>query len=756
MSKLIVVESPTKAKTISKFVGNEFSLWSSYGHVRDLPKNEMGIDIEHDFKPKYIIPPKIKKRINELKKLVNKSESVYFATDEDREGEAIAWHISQIIKDQKIKEIKRITFHEITEEAIKEALMNPREIDIKLVNSQQARRILDRLVGYELSPFLWRKIIRGLSAGRVQSVALRLVVEREREIQNFKPQEYWSIEAEFKKLDLENSKFIAKLYKIDHKILDKLAIKSEEQAQEILNGLKKANYIINKIQKKEIKKTPNPPFITSTLQQEANRHLGFSAKRTMFIAQQLYEGIDLDELGTQGLITYMRTDSFNLAEKFLEGVQKFIKDNYGADYFLDNPRRFKTKSRLAQEAHEAIRPTDIKKTPESIEKFLNRDQFKLYNLIWRRAVASQMKEAVFDSTSVDIETIKKQMEKSYIFRATGSIIKFDGYLKVYPEKQKEAFLPPLKTKELLELINLAKNQHFTQPPSRYSEAGLIKALEQNGIGRPSTYAPIINTIQERGYVKLENRRLKPEEIGFLVNDLLVKHFPEIVDLKFTAQMEDKLDKIAQGKSKWIPVIKNFYKPFKENLLQKEKEISKKELTEEPTKEICEKCNKPMIIKMGRYGKFFACSNFPKCRNTKPLPKTPESSNLDKAESLSENLQPEDFNSFSKETCDKCGAVLILKESRYGKFLACSAYPKCKNIKPIIKTLGIKCPECEKGEIIEKKTRRGKTFYSCNRYPDCKFASWQKLVPQKCPNCEKLMIMSKDGTIRCNNKNCEKK
>ena len=779
--KLLIVESPTKAKTISKFLGKDYKVESSYGHVRDLPKGKMGVDTKHNFEPEYAIPDKVKKKINELKKLAKKSDTIYFATDEDREGEAIAWHIAQVLKlgkseilnskslpspkrssdfaqagetnskfkIQNSKLSHRIVFHEITKKAIEEALASPREIDMKLVDSQQARRILDRLVGYELSPFLWRKVVRGLSAGRVQSVAVRLIVEREQEIEAFKPQEYWSVEAELKKR-IKNQEsgiknFIAKLYKINDKILDKLAIKSKKEADEILKNLKGTDYIVDKIQKKEIKKNPPAPFITSTLQQEANQRLGFSTKQTMMLAQQLYEGIELGKQGSQGLITYMRTDSFNLADKFLGGVQKFIQRNYGCNYTLDQPRKFKKKSKLAQEAHEAIRPTEASRNPESIKKFLDKNQFRLYDLIWRRAVACQMKEARFGSTTVDITTeyekdTKVQNTKNYIFRTTGSTIKFDGYLKIYPEKQKENILPVLDEKEHLELIKLIKNQHFTQPLTRYSEASLVKALEQNGIGRPSTYAPIISVIQTRNYVIKEDRRFKPTEIGILVNDVLVEHFPKVVDLKFTAHMEDDLDKIARGETEWVPVIKEFYKPFHENLMKKDKEISKKNLTEKATNEVCEKCGKPMIIKMGRYGKFLACTGYPECKNTQPLPGSPEAF-------------AQESNPAANKPCEKCGAQMIVKHGRYGPFLACSAYPECKNIKAIKKSTGVKCPKCEKGEIVEKKSKKGRVFYACDQYPSCEFALWQKPTGEKCTECESLMVIDKDDTVKCSNKEC---
>jgi DNA topoisomerase-1 len=727
---LVIVESPTKAKTIEKFLGKNYKVRSSYGHIRDLPKSEMGIDIEHNFKPKYVIPTAAKKTVTGLKKDAEKAKTVILATDEDREGEAIAWHLISALKLEK-RPIKRIAFHEITKEAIEEALKNPRSLDLNMVDAQQARRILDRLVGYELSPFLWRKVARGLSAGRVQSVAVRFVVEREREIQNFKAEEYWTIDADFKQQTAEQI-FEAKLNKIGDKTLEKFDINSKEKAEEILDDLKNVKYTISGIETKETKRNPHPPFITSTLQQEANRRLYFSAKQTMMLAQQLYEGVELGDEGSIGLITYMRTDSVNLSEKFLTEAKSHIASAYGEKYLPDSPRRFQTKSKLAQEAHEAIRPTSVFYEPEKIKQHLNENQYKLYTLIWQRAVASQMSEAIIGSTIVEIEA------KKYTFRSNGSIIKFDGFLKIYPTDMKENILPPLEKGEVLDLIKISPNQHFTEPPARYSDASLVKILEEHGIGRPSTYAPTIATITDRGYVeRIEGRRLKPKEIAFLVNDLLVKHFPNIVDYEFTAKMEDQLDEIAEGKEKWEPVIKDFYKPFKKNLMQKEEELSKKELTEEASDEVCDKCGSPMIIKTGRYGKFLACSKYPDCKNTKPLG--------------GKDGEPAET---TKEVCDKCNHPMIIKEGRYGKFLACSNYPECKNIKPLTKSTGAKCPKCGEGEIVERKTKTGRIFYSCNKYPNCDFALWQRPTGENCPKCKSLLIFAGKDKIKCSSKECD--
>jgi DNA topoisomerase-1 len=743
--KLIIVESPTKAKTISRFLDKGYFVESSFGHLRDLPKKKMGIDIENDFQPEYEISDKSKKRASELKRLAKKSDEIILASDEDREGEAIAWHLTQIlglnIKDTECpaghsvpdrKLYKRIVFHEITKNAILEALKNPRGIDMNLVDAQQARRILDRLVGYELSPFLWKKIRYGLSAGRVQSVAVRLIVEREEEIRKFKPEEYWSIVAKLRQIQNPKlqTEFEARLIKIDNKTVPKLGIKSRSEAEKIKKDLEKADYKVEKVSKKETKKNPLPPFTTSTLQQSANNGLGFSAKQTMMLAQQLYEGINLGGKGSTGLITYMRTDSLNLSKDALKSAEDYIKNKFGEEYAQQ--RFYKTKSKGAQEAHEAIRPTNPKRDPESIKKYLDNRQYKLYKLIWERMVASQMASAVSDLTTIDVLASLK-----YILRATGSVIKFEGFLKIYPMKSEEIILPEVEEKENLDLIKVISEQHFTQPPARYTEASLVKKMEEEGIGRPSTYAPTLSTIQDRGYVEKIERKFQPKEIGELVNKLLVEHFPKIVDLKFTAGMEKDLDKIAEGKIKWIPVVKNFYKPFKENLMKKEKEINKKDLTEEATDEKCEKCGSPMIIKLGKFGKFMACSNYPECKNTKQIR---DDGKIEEPE-------------ITNEKCEKCGKPMVVKIGRYGKFLGCSGYPECRNIKPIVKSTGVKCPECGKGEIVEKKSKKGRIFYACDQYPKCKFSLWNKPTGELCPKCESLMVFGAKGKTKCSNKEC---
>jgi len=721
MSKnLVIVESPTKAKTIGGFLGSGYKVLSSMGHIRDLPESKLGVDTENDFEPTYVIPPDKKKVVDEIKKNLGKDTVVWLATDEDREGEAISWHLCHALK-VKEKETKRIVFHEITKSAIEEAIKNPRTIDINLVDAQQARRILDRLVGYKLSPLLWKKIVRGISAGRVQSVCVRLICEREREIDAFKTEESWTIEAYFNK---EKIVFDASLKKYQDK---KIELAKEKDANKVLADLDGATYQIVKIEQKDVKKSPAPPFTTSTLQQEAARKLGFSVKKTMMIAQQLYEGIK-----GEGLITYMRTDSLNLAESALKEAASVIQKTYGKEYALKTPRRFKTKSKGAQEAHEAIRPVHISKTPDQVSGILSPDQSRLYELIWNRTVACQMAEAKIKRTTVDIAA------KDYLFRAIGRVIVFPGFLAVYEEgkddssrsAREEKTLPPLAEGDKLNLDRLEKTQHFTEPPPRYTEASLVKKLEAEGIGRPSTYAPTITTIQRRGYIEREGHSLKPTEIAFVVNDFLVAHFPQIVDLKFTALMEEELDEIAEGKKKWQPVIREFYGPFEKLLLEKELTIDKKDLTEEDSKEICERCGAPMKLKLGRFGKFLACSNYPECRFRKSVDgDKPQSVTLD-------------------EKCPECGNPLEKKMGRFGEFVGCSNYPKCRYIRAIVKDTGIACPECGKGKIVEKRTKKGRTFYSCDQYPKCQTAFWNKPVDKKCPKCGKQMVEAGKSAIKC--------
>jgi DNA topoisomerase-1 len=673
--QLVIVESPTKARTISKFLGKEYKIVASFGHVRDLPERKFGVDIKNNFKPTYVVIPKAKERIKEIEKEAKKAKLVILSTDPDREGEAIAYHLAYLLKLGKKKPYWRIVFHEITEKAIKEALKNPRKIDMNLVNAQQARRILDRIVGYKLSPLLWRKVAKGLSAGRVQSVALRLIVEREREIQNFKPKEYWTIEAILrsrKKEEGRRKEFRAVLVKKDGKKLDQFAIKNEKEAKKIVEDLKGAEFKVLKIERKETKRNPPEPFMTSTMQQTAWQKFSWPAEKTMQLAQELYE---------MGYITYMRTDSLNLSELALKMAENFILKNFGGNYY--EKRIYKTKSKVAQEAHEAIRPTDVEKTPEILVQKLNEQQLKLYDLIWRRFLASQMAQAIFDRTEVEI------LAKNYGFLAKGQILKFDGFLKVYPMKFEEEELPELEKGEILEVLKILPLQHFTQPPPRYTEATLIKELEKHGIGRPSTYAPILATIQERNYVKKdEKKRFYPTAVGILVNDLLVKHFPEIVDINFTAKMEDDLDKIANGEKDWIETLREFYEPFSENLNKKYKEI----------------------------------------RGAGILEKT-------------------------EKKCPKCGAQLLIRVSKYGRFLACSNYPKCKYTFDLENSTGILCPQCKKGELIKRKSKKGKIFWGCSNYPKCDFVLWSEPTGEVCPKCGSLLV-KENKKIKCSNKNCD--
>lgn len=726
---LVIVESPTKAKILTKFLGKDYVVKSSYGHIRDLPTKKtdlppsqrtlpyatMAIDIENNFEPLYVTLPKQKKYLTEIKKNFDKNTVLWLATDEDREGEAIGWHLLEVLKPKKENEVKRIVFHEITKDAILKAIENPRKLDTNLVESQQARRILDRLVGYELSPLLWKKIRYGLSAGRVQSVAVKLVVDREREIQAFVPEESWSLTAFFEK---NKAPFQAIFQKLDNK---KFVPKTQEEAEALRDAVKGKDFTVVNIEEKDNKRNPAPPFTTSTLQQEASRKLGFPVRKTMQVAQKLYEGTGEDA----GFITYMRTDSVNLAEKALIDAEKVITGKYGKEY--SQRRTYTKKQKGAQEAHEAIRPVEIANTPDKLKNILKADEFKLYELIWKRTVASQMAEAKLKNTSVDLEVKEK---KSYIFRATGQRVVFPGFLKLYIEGQDneeegvndentagdfEKLLPELKDKEKLQAKKLETKQHFTKPPARYTEASLVKKMEEEGIGRPSTYAPTIHTIQSRGYIQKDGKALSPTDTAFVVTDLLAQHFSNIVDLGFTANMEEDLDKIAQGQADYLKFLKSFYKPFKENIEKKSTEIKKSDVVNEKTDEICEKCGKAMEIKLSRYGKFLSCTGFPECKNARPLNENPE----EKAEL--EMLEKE----FKDEKCEKCGAEMVVKKGRFGTFLACSGYPKCKNTKPILKTTGIKCPECKKGEIVEKRTKRGRVFWSCERYPDCEYSSWER-------------------------------
>ncbi len=728
--KLIIVESPTKAKTISKFLDKGFVTSSSFGHIRDLPEKEMAVDIANNFQPKYVIPLKAKKRVNELKKLANKAEQIILATDEDREGEAIAWHLTEALKLDPKKTV-RIAFHEITKEAILEALSKPKQIDQQLVDAQQARRILDRLVGYELSPFLYKKVAKGLSAGRVQSVAVRLVVEREREIENFQSQEYWSVTASLEK---GKEKIKAELNKINKKAIGKLKLEAKV-ADQAASDLKDNQGIITNIEEKVNLKNPLPPFTTSTLQQTANRQLGYSAKQTMMLAQKLYE---------EGFITYMRTDSVSLSIKFLEESKQWLKNQLGEKYTLSSPRQFKNKSKNAQEAHEAIRPTQAKQTPDNLLKKLESKTGRLYQLIWQRAIASQMPAAKLAMSALDCEVEKNKTV--YGLRATGQKLIFDGYLAIYPENTSEQILPAWKLKDTVNLKQVEANQHFTKAPARYSDAGLVKELEKHGIGRPSTYAPTIATVIARNYVERDqDKRLAPSPIALVVTDLLVNHFSHIIDYHFTAELENNLDEIAEGKKNWVPVITDFYQPFHQNLEIKYKELQKTDIIpEEKSEEKCDKCDAPMVIKTGRFGKFLACSAYPDCRNIKKL--TNSNQETDPELKILEEKHID-------EVCDKCQSKMTVKKGRFGYFLACSAFPKCKNIKGLDESAdAIDCPVCKQGKIVKKVSRRG-VFYACNRYPKCKTAYSSKPTGNFCPDCGQAMITDKGQEV-CSNKSCE--
>lgn len=742
---LLIVESPTKAKTLKKYLGSQYTIKASVGHLKDLPKNKLGVNIENDFQPEYITIRGKGGVLKELREAARKADKIYLAPDPDREGEAIAWHISNELSQISKENIYRVLINEFTPKSISQALKNPDRIDEDKVNAQQARRILDRLVGYKISPLLWRKVNRGLSAGRVQSVALRLICEREKEIASFVSEEYWSIIAH-----LESGTpppFQAKLQKIDGK---KAEIKNGGDAEKIARDLKEKEFIVEEIERKKREKRPVPPFITSTLQQEASRKLGFSVKKTMVIAQQLYEGIDLKDRGTVGLITYMRTDSNRIAQEARKEARDLITKRYGGEYIPKKPPVYKSK-KGSQEAHEAVRPSLPLHSPEEVKPFLSRDQYSLYTLIWNRFLASQMSPAVIDSTKVFIRA------DQYLFQASGSVIIFQGYTKIYEEgkdngkktnaNDKDAILPDLKKDESLRLMGMDTNQHFTQPPPRFTEAALVKELEDKGIGRPSTYATILNNIRERDYVKLEEKRFHPTELGQIVIELLVESFPRVMDVKFTAEMESQLDKVEEGNKGWVETLKEFYLPFSQNLDRAEKNMKNLKKEVELTDILCDMCGKRMVIKWGRYGKFYACEAFPECKNTRPIKE--------------EGQQEKKTERESDEKCEKCGSAMLIKQGRYGDFLACSKYPKCKYTKSM--TIGVSCPEEEcNGNLVERRTKSGRPFYGCSKYPKCKFAIWEKPLPESCPHCDHPFLVLKwdsrkrKNFIACPQKECKYK
>jgi DNA topoisomerase I len=758
---LVIVESPAKAKTLEKYLGRDFQVKASVGHVVDLPKSKLGVDVKKDFAPDFHVIQTKKKVIDDLKKAAKGKQHIYLASDPDREGEAIAWHIAgQVAKNH--KRIHRVLINEITKKAVQEAIAKPQELDRNKFDAQIARRVLDRLVGYQISPLLWKKVRRGLSAGRVQSVAVRLVCEREREIRAFESVEYWSLTAL-----LEGRlppSFKARLVqwqgqKVDNK---KFRLENEQSVQDIISSLQDASWTIAEVEKKERRRYPTPPFVTSKLQQEAARKLGFQPKRTMQLAQQLYEGVELGNEGSVGLITYMRTDSTRVSTDALAAVRGHIQAQYGKEYLPGTPNSFRSK-KGAQDAHEAIRPTSLDYAPARVRRYLRRDLFQLYSLIWDRFVASQMVPAVYDQTSFEIPV------NEALFRATGQQIKFDGFMKVYIEgrdervqqangadedagdepRELDGVLPDLQKGDVLKLLSMDPRQHFTQPPPRYTQASLIKELDEKGIGRPSTYAAIISNILDREYVvQSESRSLAPTDLGFLVTDLLVESFPDILNVEFTAGMEDELDKIEEGKEKWTKAMKRFYTPFSRDLKKAEKEMRDVKRQEVPTDIDCDKCGAKMVIKWGRNGEFLACPNYPECKNTK---------NFKRSETGEIEIAPEEE---VDESCGECGRPMLLRWGKFGKFLGCSGYPECKNIQPLEKPvdLGIKCPECKEGNIKERKSRWGKVFYGCDKYPECKFASWDKPMPTPCPDCDSPILVEKvtkrnGRTHRCYKKEC---
>jgi len=727
---LVVVESPAKARTISRILGNKYDVKASIGHVRDLPKGVIGVAIDDNFAPKYVVPKDKSRTVKEIRDAAREASTVYLATDPDREGEAIAWHLLEAADLHSVP-LQRVVFHEITPEAVNAAFDHPRDIDMKLVNAQQARRVVDRLVGYKLSPFLWRKVRRGLSAGRVQSVAVRLVVEREREIQGFNAQEFWIIEAELEKHQAKPT-FRAKLAGYAGK-KDKLEVTNEKRATEILTDLRSSAYTVESVAAKTQTRRPSAPFITSTLQQEASRRLGFTAKRTMVVAQQLYEGLSLGPAGETGLITYMRTDSTNIASSAVQEAREYIGRRFGHDFLPKSPREFKKKVKGAQEAHEAIRPTSVNREPDAVKRHLTGDQHRLYNLIWQRMVACQMADAVFDVTTVDIHA--KIAAGAYLLRATNNQLRFPGYRQVYEEARDDGEdedegknpLPDLAKADALDLIELFPEQKFTEPPPRYTEATLVRALEEKGIGRPSTYAPTMSTIQDRGYVEREGRLLKPTDLGLVVNDLLVEHFPNFVDVGFTAGMEDELDEVASGERQWQPVVREFYNP-----LEKALEVASKEAKKvvEESNEVCGECGKPMVIRWGRRGRFLACTGFPECKGTRSLEGEEQ-----------EGPQPTD------EKCPECESPMVIRSGRFGKFMACSRYPECKGRKQMATSTGVKCPR-DGGDLVERRSKRGRTFYGCGNYPKCDFVLWARPLPQPCPSCGAIITAERDNKAKC--------
>lgn len=778
---LIIVESPAKARTITKYLGRGYTVMASVGHVKDLPTTKLGVDIENDFKPQYVTIKGKAQVLTEIKKKAEEADKVYLAPDPDREGEAIAWHIAEEITGKaKTKganrKVFRVRFNEITESAIKRALQSPGQIDMKLVNAQQARRVLDRIVGYQGSQLLWEKVRRGLSMGRVQSVAVKLICDREHEREMFRPEEYWSVMVTL--VGTNPQPFTAKLHSINGQRIvapplgdQEAAIRTAQEAERVVSAVQGKEFIVQSVERKEKKRNPVAPFITSRLQQEAARKLRFTSKKTMTLAQQLYEGIDIGKEGPIGLITYMRTDATRISNEAAEEARQVIRERFGDDYLPATPNVYKTQ-KAAQEAHEAIRPTSAHRDPESIKPFLSRDHYQLYKLIWNRFIASQMTPAILEVTRVDC--VPQGTSDSYVFRATGTVVKFPGHTAVYMEgTDTEAMeqtrkadqeieegtdrqLPMLAEGERLRLVpqegqavpGLIPKQHFTQPPPRYNEALLIRELEEKGIGRPSTYATIISTVQERKYVEKEDGRFKPTEIGKIVNDFVVKGFPDILNVDFTSLMEKELDEVEEGEKPWVIAVRDFYVPFTRDMQRAKKIAGPKDTVEPPTNVLCEKCGRMMEIKWGRNGKFLACPGYkekPPCKNTQNFERLPDGT--------IKIVAKQEIT--TDEKCEKCGSPMVIKTSRFGKFIACSGYPTCKTTKPI--PLGVKCPQ-DGGDLTQKRTKKGRTFYACTNYPNCEFAIWDRPVNKSCPSCKAPFLVEKFSkqagtTIQCRNEEC---
>jgi DNA topoisomerase-1 len=746
--KLVIVESPAKAKTIKKYLGKDVEVLASYGHVRDLLPKEGAVDPANNFAMKYQVIDRNSKHVDAIAKAMKKADALYLATDPDREGEAISWHLYELLKKRgalKDKETHRVVFHEITKQAVNDAVAHPRELSMDLVNAQQARRALDYLVGFTLSPLLWKKVRRGLSAGRVQSPALRMIVERELEIEAFEPREYWTIEAD---AAAEDKAFQAKLTYFDGDKLSQFSIDNEKQSSDVVTKLNKAaegKLLVTNVEKKQRRRNPAAPFTTSTLQQEASRKLGFGAQRTMSIAQQLYEGVDTGE-GAVGLITYMRTDSVSLANEAINEIREFIAEKYGKKMVPGKPQEYKTKSKNAQEAHEAIRPTSVLRTPEEMKAYLSADQLKLYTLIWQRTMACQMVHATLNTVAVDLGC-----GKGNTFRANGSTVVNPGFMSVYLEgkddtaktDKDENLLPPMEVGEVVALKAIRPEQHFTEPPPRFSEASLVRALEEHDIGRPSTYASIISTLLQREYVELVNKRFHPTDVGRVVGKFLVQHFTKYVDYNFTAELEDELDAVARGEEDWIPLLTKFWTPFKEQVETKDKEVQRSDVTQEILDEDCPKCGKKLSSRLGRSGRFIGCTGYPECDYTR---------NINGEETSNE---PEVVEG---RKCPKCESDLWIRTGKYGKFIGCSSYPKCKHIESLEqpKNTGVKCPQCEKGEILTRKSRRGKVFYSCSEYPDCDYALWNEPLKEPCPKCDWPILTVKTTKSRGTEKVCPQK